>query len=84
MNFGRGKVRSSGADVTGIVNQVSADGETSPVRFGFIWAVGADESCIGCGFVDRYLISANKKYCVRSFDAAADALGEAAKFVCAA
>ena len=81
MNFGRGKVRSSGADVTGIVNQVSADGETSPVWFGLVWAIGADKLCIGGGFTDWHLVSANKKYCVGSFDAAADTLGEAAKFV---
>jgi hypothetical protein len=53
------------------------------MRFIFLWAIITTNATVRCLFVTKHLILADEEAGVRAFDIA-DALEEAAKFVCKA
>ncbi len=77
------KVGSGSALVASICDAVATNGELCAMRFIFLWAIITTNATIHCPFVTRHLVLADDEAGVCAFDIA-DALEEAAKFICKA
>ena len=84
MNFCGGEVSRSCADITRILNEVSSYSESGAIWFGFVGPIGAYKSGIGGIVVGGNFGFGYKEDGISALDACANALSQAAKFICTA
>ena len=80
-DFGGGEICCSGADVAWIVDQVSSDCDSRPVRFGLLWSVLTDGSCVGGSPARGNGGWMDETYGISSLDARSHSLRKASKFI---